>query len=180
MAALVLFGQLKNANKIMRSEGCCVLLELSLCIQQESSSRSLASALARSRQAIIAQGTLFPVSSLSSVTCISGPYKVNGVPLRRVNQSYVIATSAKVDISSVKLPEIDDAYFARDNKLRETDEEAFFNQLKQVRRSNVKPCRHHSLHHVELERAMTHLVSRLRNAAQKTLASCTLTTDVQC
>ena len=37
---------------------------------------------------------------------------MNGVPLRRVNQAYVIVTSQAVDISGVKLPAtLDDAYF---------------------------------------------------------------------
>ena len=39
---------------------------------------------------------------------------MNRVPLRRVNQSYVIATQTKVDVTKLDIPEqINDEYFKR-------------------------------------------------------------------
>jgi large subunit ribosomal protein L6e len=49
----------------------------------------------------------------SGLVLVSGPYKVNGVPLRRVSATYVIATSTKVDVSSVDVSSYTDKYFAR-------------------------------------------------------------------
>ena len=48
----------------------------------------------------------------SGLLLVTGPYKVNGVPLRRVNQSYVLATSTKVEIGAVDAKFTDD-YFKR-------------------------------------------------------------------
>ena len=53
------------------------------------------------------------------ITSISGPFKVNGCPMRRINQRYLLATSTKVDVSSVKIADkINDAYFRRARKDR--------------------------------------------------------------
>ncbi|XP_055939916.1 60S ribosomal protein L6-like isoform X1 [Argiope bruennichi] len=65
---------------------------------------------------------------------VTGPYQVNGCPLRRVNQIYTIATSTKLDISKVKIPEhLDDKYFRRKKpqKKSKKDEEEIFETKKE-------------------------------------------------
>jgi len=65
---------------------------------------------------------------------VLGPFKVNGVPLRRVNQAYVIATSTKLDIGAVKVPEhVNDAYFRKTKVAKTQKSEAdFLNDKKEV------------------------------------------------
>lgn len=62
----------------------------------------------------------------SGLLLVSGPYKINGVPLRRVNQAYVIATSTTVDVSSVDVKSFKDEYFGRKNDPSKEGEEEFF------------------------------------------------------
>lgn len=62
----------------------------------------------------------------SGLLLVSGPYKINGVPLRRVNQAYVIATSTQVDVKGVDVSFVNDAYFSRDKDEKKEGEEDFF------------------------------------------------------
>merc|ERR1719321_1453303 len=49
----------------------------------------------------------------SGLLLVTGPYAINGVPLRRVNQSFVIATSTSVDVSGADVSSINDDFFAK-------------------------------------------------------------------
>mmetsp|Transcript_8042 Transcript_8042/g.20324 ORF Transcript_8042/g.20324 Transcript_8042/m.20324 type:complete len:200 (-) Transcript_8042:325-924(-) len=63
----------------------------------------------------------------SGLLLVCGPYGVNGVPIKRVNQCYIIATSQKVDVSKVVTTKFDDAYFKKPSKDRsKKSEEDFF------------------------------------------------------
>lgn len=57
---------------------------------------------------------------------VTGPYKVNGVPLRRIPQKLTLATSKHIKIDGVDVSKIEDKYFAKDNKKKGTKEEQFF------------------------------------------------------
>merc|ERR1711998_496931 len=63
----------------------------------------------------------------SGLLLITGPYKVNGIPLRRVPQSYVIGTSTVVDVSGAEIPaEVNDSFFKKpksEEEKREPGEE---------------------------------------------------------
>merc|ERR1711998_23317 len=49
----------------------------------------------------------------SGLCLITGPFKVNGIPLRRVPQSYVIGTSTVVDVSGADTSAVNDALFKK-------------------------------------------------------------------
>merc|ERR1712010_344780 len=68
----------------------------------------------------------------SGLLLVTGPFRVNGVPLRRVPQSYVIATKTTVDISGVKVPaNVDDALFQKPKQAKKKNDELFFEKEKE-------------------------------------------------
>lgn len=57
----------------------------------------------------------------SGLVLVTGPYSVNGVPMRRVDPAYVIATSTQVDVSGVDVSKFNDTYFKRTKKASSGD-----------------------------------------------------------
>merc|ERR1712142_188616 len=70
----------------------------------------------------------------SGLLLVTGPYHLNGCPLRRINQRYVIATKTRVDIKGVKVPDrVNDEYFRRQKAEKSKNMEGdIFNTKKEV------------------------------------------------
>jgi len=77
------------------------------------------------------------------VLLVTGPFKINGVPLRRVNARYVIATSLKIDLDGLDSATIDNVskadFFTGEKTKEKAGEDAFFKQGEkpQVRQPRV-------------------------------------------
>lgn len=72
----------------------------------------------------------------SGLLLVTGPFKYNGVPLRRVNQRYVIATKTHLKLKNASVPaKVNDEFFRRqDLKPKKTDDKIFAEEEK------VKTC----------------------------------------
>jgi len=85
----------------------------------------------------------------SGLLLVSGPFALNGVPLRRVNQAYVISTSTRINVSTVDVSKVDDAYFSRTADadaakaafLKTGDSKTFFDDAKEQKTRAVSDRR---------------------------------------
>ena len=68
----------------------------------------------------------------SGLLLVAGPQKINGVPLKRVNQVYTITTSQKVNLAGVDVSKISDKDFTRDKKAKNADRKLFEEGKKSV------------------------------------------------
>jgi len=68
----------------------------------------------------------------SGLLLVTGPYKINGVPLKRVNQVYTLTTSTKVDLKGVDVAKIADGLFKKEKKAKKSKEEKFFAESAKV------------------------------------------------
>lgn len=79
------------------------------------------------------------------VLLVTGPFKVNGVPLRRVNSRYVIATSLKIDLAGIDEAKIEEVskpkYFTAEKAKEKAGEEAFFKQGEKPQKKEVSSSR---------------------------------------
>lgn len=69
----------------------------------------------------------------SGILLITGPYKFNGVPLKRIPQSFTIPTSTSIDVSGCDFSYITDSYFAAEKVKSNKTEAAFFTAKKEVK-----------------------------------------------
>ena len=60
----------------------------------------------------------------SGLLAVTGPFKVNGVPVRRVNQVYTMTTSTKVAVGDNK--SVTDASFKKEAATKRTRSQKFF------------------------------------------------------
>eukprot|EP00164_Ancoracysta_twista_P000391 GFYU01000535.1.p2 GENE.GFYU01000535.1~~GFYU01000535.1.p2 ORF type:complete len:280 (+),score=101.50 GFYU01000535.1:59-898(+) len=76
----------------------------------------------------------------SGLLLVTGPFKVNGVPIRRINQAYVIATSTRISIPSSGLSKFNDAYFKKPEsaKNKKTEGEFFDGAKKKAEVSDAR------------------------------------------
>lgn len=77
----------------------------------------------------------------SGLLLVTGPFAVNGVPLRRINQAYAIPTSTKVDLSGLKLEQFGDSYFAKKKIQKSKHSQGFFvrtNELSEEDKKNIE------------------------------------------
>ena len=63
---------------------------------------------------------------VSGLALVTGPYKVNGVPLRRMNPAYLLATTTRVPVEGKEHEAVDDKFFAKPKEAKKPEEEKFF------------------------------------------------------
>ena len=68
----------------------------------------------------------------SGLLLVSGPFRVNGVPVKRVNQVYTITTSTKISTAGVKVDTVTDATF-KDKTAKSKGRDIFNENQKKTR-----------------------------------------------
>lgn len=72
----------------------------------------------------------------SGLLAVTGPFKINGVPVKRVNQAYTISTSVKVDLKGVNMDKVVDETFAKETTKKSRSHKFFEKEAPESKVSN--------------------------------------------
>ena len=100
----------------------------------------------------------------SGLLLVTGPYKLNSCPLRRIHQNFVIATSTKIDISSVKLPEIKEALFVKPKVPRSRGNTAKGGDLFEQKRAEYTPSDDRKALQSEVDKQLLGAISKSKDS----------------
>merc|ERR1712100_970822 len=78
----------------------------------------------------------------SGLLAVTGPFKINGVPVKRVNQVYTISTTTKVDIKGVNTDAITDETFTKENVKKTRSHKFFAKEAPQTKVSDKRKKLH--------------------------------------
>ena len=70
----------------------------------------------------------------SNLLLVTGPYKYNGVPLKRVNAAYVLPTNTKLNVNAEAAKDVKDDFFKKVEISREKQEDFFEDAKKKKER----------------------------------------------
>lgn len=77
----------------------------------------------------------------SGMLLVTGPYKVNGVPLRRIPQKYTLTTSKHIDVAGINVDKVDDSFFKKAKLPKGSKEAQFFEKDKKEAQDPAKAAK---------------------------------------
>jgi len=95
--------------------------------------------------------SLFLKALKSNLLLVTGPYKVNGVPLKRVNLAYIIPTKTKITLPNIAtLDQVNDAFFKK-VEVNKKDKKAQFQDDPKVKKERITDTRKNAQNVVDTE-----------------------------
>lgn len=93
---------------------------------------------------------VFLKQTKSGLLLVTGPYKLNGVPLKRVNRAYVIATKTKIALPALPgLDKLDDDLFSVKVQVERTQQNFF--ELPENKKKRITEARRTAQTNVDVE-----------------------------